>query len=437
MGDDLWIKKIKDRLDDYSEPVPDSGWEQLEEELSVYIDPSIKKTGKMILFRRWTMAVVAALLLMISSISLWLLKSSVGDEIQHTSLPALVSTPDFLPEHTSPSEQINPSTPVYRVNKNAVIVDKTIRSTILAQQIEILTDNGQREEAESLETDNEIAVDGQIYDVSTVKIVDDVATQKENTEKKVERYRPSGKDKLHFQTKSTSAGSNKGWAIGLSVGNTGGLSLNNPADDRDYIQFNPANIINGERMDLSFTANRVLAIPKGQNLIFKDGMPYLQRNAKNIASIEHKQPLSFGISVRKELNKGFSIESGVTYTYLASDIIFEGSTDRQNQKLYYIGIPIRANWSFINTTRFTTYISAGGSVEKCVYGKIGNEKETVQPLQLSVTGAVGAQYNVNRRIGLYVEPGVSYFFDDGSMIQTIRKEKPRNFTLQAGVRLTY
>jgi len=36
-----------------------------------------------------------------------------------------------------------------------------------------------------------------------------------------------------------------------------------------------------------------------------------------------------------------------------------------------------------------------------------------------------------------VEPGVSYFFDDGSSIQTIRKENPCNFTLQAGIRLTY
>lgn len=79
----------------------------------------------------------------------------------------------------------------------------------------------------------------------------------------------------------------------------------------------------------------------------------------------------------------------------------------------------------------------GGAIEKCVYGKIGTESETVKPVQLSVMGAVGAQYNISNRVGLYVEPGVSYFFDDGSSIQTIRKENPCNFTLQAGIRLTY
>jgi hypothetical protein len=76
-------------------------------------------------------------------------------------------------------------------------------------------------------------------------------------------------------------------------------------------------------------------------------------------------------------------------------------------------------------------------IEKCVYGKLGTEKETVKPLQFSVSGAVGAQFNATKRVGIYVEPGVAYFFDDGSDVQTIRKENPFNFNIQAGIRLTY
>lgn len=166
-------------------------------------------------------------------------------------------------------------------------------------------------------------------------------------------------------------------------------------------------------------------------------MPYLQRREKKIADIDHKQPLSFGVSVRKNLAKGFSVESGLTYTYLASDVRYEGSSEKISQKLHYIGIPVRVNWNFVDAKNFTMYVSAGGAIEKCVYGKIGTESETVKPVQLSVMGAVGAQYNISNRVGLYVEPGVSYFFDDGSSIQTIRKENPCNFTLQAGIRLTY
>lgn len=199
----------------------------------------------------------------------------------------------------------------------------------------------------------------------------------------------------------------------------------------------PESPIYGGNVDLSSTANGIVTIPDGQELVFKDGMPYLQRHKKRIADIDHKQPLNFGISVRKNLAKGFSVESGLTYTYLASDVRYEGSSEKISQKLHYIGIPVRANWNFVNTKNFAMYVSAGGAIEKCVYGKIGTESETVKPVQLSVMGAVGAQYNINDRVGLYVEPGVSYFFDDGSSIQTIRKENPCNFTLQAGIRLTY
>ena len=94
------------------------------------------------------------------------------------------------------------------------------------------------------------------------------------------------------------------------------------------------------------------------------------------------------------------MESGLTYTYLASDVRYEGSSEKISQKLHYIGIPVRANWNFVDAKNFTMYVSAGGAIEKCVYGKIGTESETVKPVQLSVMGAVGAQYNISNRVGL-------------------------------------
>ena len=88
------------------------------------------------------------------------------------------------------------------------------------------------------------------------------------------------------------------------------------------------------------------------------------------------------------------------------------------------------NWSL-------STFPGGGMIEKCVYGKLGSEKETVKPLQFSVSGAVGVQLNATKRIGIYMEPGVAYFFDEGSSVQTIRKENPFNFNIQAGIRFTY
>ena len=98
---------------------------------------------------------------------------------------------------------------------------------------------------------------------------------------------------------------------------------------------------------------------------------------------------------------------------------------------------MKTNWNFLDKKHVTLYVSAGGQIEKCVYGKLGSEKVTVKPVQFSIMGGVGAQFNVTHRLGIYVEPGVAYFFNDDSDVQTIRKEHPFNFNMQAGVRFTY
>ena len=106
MEDELWLKKIKDKLEDYSEPLPVAGWERLEKELSVSGAP-ITGPHRMIPFRRWAVAAAAVLLVAVSSVSLWLLQSPVGNEMRHTSVPALAVAPDVLPEQTVPAIRTN------------------------------------------------------------------------------------------------------------------------------------------------------------------------------------------------------------------------------------------------------------------------------------------------------------------------------------------
>ena len=214
--------------------------------------------------------------------------------------------------------------------------------------------------------------------------------------------------------------------MGLSVGNSGGASTELGSGIPSYMS----------RVSMVSVSNGLLSIPNDQQLVFEDGVPYL-RQANQVVDMEHHQPISFGLSVRKSLAKGFSVETGLTYTLLSSDAKFADSDQKTEQKLHYLGIPLKANWNFLDKKLFTLYVSGGGMIEKCVYGKLGTEKETVKPLQFSVSGAVGAQFNATKRVGIYVEPGVAYFFDDGSDVQTIRKENPFNFNIQAGIRLTY
>lgn len=54
----------------------------------------------------------------------------------------------------------------------------------------------------------------------------------------------------------------------------------------------------------------------------------------------------------------------------------------------------------------------------------GEENVKVKPLQWSLSAAAGAQFKITEKLGIYAEPGVVYYFDDGSNVNTIRKEHP-------------
>ncbi|WP_455972472.1 hypothetical protein [Bacteroides congonensis] len=418
---ELWMNKLKEKLADYSEPTPASGWEQLEKELM----PPVER--KIYPYRKWMMAAAAVILLaVVSSVSLYFLGTPAADEMRHIQTPALASTPDVLPDVQQPDVQgtsVEPVLrPVARENRLAK-VDRNIPEHKMPLDEPAVKD----EPALVVEEKDPGTVinEGEPTEETNAG---QTQTQTKDKERPTAGNRPrrlSGRDKYHIPTEKPS--SRKGtWSMGLGVGNSGGASSEVGSGAYPYMS----------RVSMLSVSNGLMEIPNDQTLVFEDGVPYL-RQAKQVVDIKHHQPISFGLSVRKALGKGFSLESGLTYTLLSSDAKLANDDHQIEQKLHYIGIPLRANWNFLDKKLVTLYVSGGGMVEKCVYGKLGSEKETVKPMQFSVSGAVGAQLNATKRVGIYVEPGVAYYFDDGSDIQTIRKENPFNFNIQAGIRLTY
>ena len=166
---------------------------------------------------------------------------------------------------------------------------------------------------------------------------------------------------------------------------------------------------------------------------------------------KHRLPVRVGLNVAYRLTDRLSVESGVSYTRLSSDMK-DGTKDNYSsgsQKLDYIGVPLNVKYRAFAYRRLSLYASAGLLTEKCVSGKttheyvISSEKKkretedvAAKPWQLSVNAALGAQFDVLSNVGVYVEPGVSYYFDDRSQLSTIYKEKPLNFNLNLGVRYT-
>lgn len=167
-----------------------------------------------------------------------------------------------------------------------------------------------------------------------------------------------------------------------------------------------------------------------------DNMSLMPRGEYKDNSFRHHQPLSFGLSVRKEFAHGLSLESGVNYTLLRSDVKVRFSSEDVSQKLHFIGVPLRMNWQFMERGRFSLYIGAGGMAEKCVSAKFGSESVDEPGVQWSALAAVGAQYRLGNTVGLYFEPEGSYYFTETGL-KTARTDSPFTLTLRLGVRLSF
>ena len=111
---------------------------------------------------------------------------------------------------------------------------------------------------------------------------------------------------------------------------------------------------------------------------------------------------------------------------------------KETQTLHYVGIPLNLSYTVWGNSWLRTYIMAGAQADMNVKAtlKADGHKSNIDNdrAQFSVTGGAGVQLNVAQQLGVYVEPGVRYYFDNGSAVQTIFKEHPTNFSLQVGLR---
>ena len=155
----------------------------------------------------------------------------------------------------------------------------------------------------------------------------------------------------------------------------------------------------------------------------------------------HYHPMSFGLSVGYNLTPRLTLTTGMVYTYASSDFTSSAAGDDivETQHLHYIGVPLNLKYKVWGNSAIHTYAIAGCQADFNVSAKMQTGDITTDAdkdrTQWSVGGAVGVQYNIIPRMGIYAEPGVRYYIDNKSSVETIFKEKKLNFNLQLGVRV--
>ena len=155
---------------------------------------------------------------------------------------------------------------------------------------------------------------------------------------------------------------------------------------------------------------------------------------------EHKAPLTLGLKLGYSITPRMWVESGVQYSKLSSTFVREmrGSELTSEQALHYVGVPLGVGYRIFDVGPLSFYGLAGAQADFNVKAKSsveGVETDGVKDdVQFSANAALGAQVKITPHLGVYVEPGARYYFDNGSNVQNYFKDKKLNFNLQVGAR---
>lgn len=427
---DKWLNDIRERMHSYETDAPEGLWKSLEREMSEQdVFPKKRHASA---FGLWSkrVACAAAAIGVVAMVSKWLFvdDSSLEKQLSHT-IAQCESGAHGLPSKTvalSSGEENRKTDKQNQATSADVRLMNTQRASI---------PNAKEENALPI---IENAEEGQTYVPVPASEETDTTTRIYSPSHNRNVADHSSKDKRPaYVTDAPKQSykkptSNEERLFAFSVFSSGGLgsNLRNASNDGgNYMVMAPGSSAAEDSLVFDIVAGN---------------------ETKNVETqIHHRQPVRFGLTFSYALSERVALETGLTYTRLSADMR-EGSTSfyyTGEQTLHYVGVPLNVKYQLLQKRGFSIYGTAGVLTEKRVHGKLQKnyvidaeshrqEKETIssKPWQFSTNAALGVQYKFVKCAAVYAEPGVSYYFNDGSNVKTIYKQKPFNFNFNLGLR---
>lgn len=439
--EEQWINNLKARFADRKQPAPDGLWESIEAAMAgqkVGADSGTKpeRHAKVLPMWRRKAVAAAACLIIVAGTAGWLVTQTGGDEPTATSLTegaTAISTESGTEgngqEQSAPSDGRQGLT-AQIANRLAAVVGTRADETaaITAQEEKILAVNSTETATitanVSVEESGEVEHESMAQENKTAAVV----------AKGKKPYTPQRPVKL---PRTTHDGRHNGVSVGLYGMGLASIGGNSAASDALYNSV-------GIQSDVYFN-NASDFLP---DVSESERVPVL--SAENV-SVKHRQPVKAGLVARFQLTDRLGVESGLYYTYLSSDFVNSAHIGgyRTEQKLHYVGVPLRMTCSVWKNDRIDVYAGAGGAVEIGVGGNShtdylengevqrseDEDAKDTRP-QFSVNASAGVQYNFNGIVGAFFEPGVSYYINNGSQVQNFYKDKQWSLNLSLGLRFT-
>ena len=412
---DHWHDNLRKRMDLHEENAPEGLWKDIEQHIDTFNPVHIVKPRRKILL--WSLSSVA-----VAAVALLLLVL-----FPFNNQSPLLPTNDLVVSKILDQTDVAESLVAESIEvESSVALKQSVSSqqqykNVSVQIPAVENDNVQLNEIN--ETDNKTITDN--------KIISDDPSKNEVLDSRVDKIQskqdnPQPNDQLLALSTISKSPNQSKWQTNLSMSNVSSSSSETHTGFGTFAQHETV----------------------------EDQYAFMSQytRAETYTEIDHNLPIMVGLTLRYNLNQRLGVSSGLTYSLLTSKLRSESVNyfydDRQT--LHYLGVPLNINYKLWQNNNFSTYISAGGLVEKNIAGKLSSdyyidnklqsstdEKITSKQLQWSINSAVGLEYRLSDNFGIYAEPGVAYYFKNNSEIETIYKERPINFNLSLGLRINF
>ena len=439
MSNQDWTSKLQDQLADYQESVSHDLWAGIEQSLA---HSETGKKARIVYFKRWSAAAAAVALLGIGGSYVYLHQEDVEkgnlqmvshavstavsqNAPSHAVLPSRIVSAD-LQSAASVSAAVNQSAPSHAVSPSHVVSADLQSAASQSKMGNTLVE----------ESENEISLLAENSDpaepVSEVKATDSSSDHKVLTRSTDHHAAAYASQSYHFEKNEEVSG----WSMQLYAENLtpslGGVNSDASGGYNDFSYGTMAEPMPGVIPDP--TAGGIY----GEEYLLAS-YKAIQRNQQGNA--KHHAPVSVGLQVAFGIAPRLSLSTGLVYTRTSSDFYPYAPSSSYNvhQVLHYVGIPVGLNYEFWQSGGFHAYVMAGAEADYNV--KNDTEEEGVKKedakrdrVQFSGKASLGAQYDITPKVGLYIEPGAKYYFDNGSHVENTFKDKKLNFNLQFGLR---
>ena len=409
-----WNKDIRDQLKGFRKKAPEGLLEDIKSEMLRRGLPSVSTTSKHPVVRSKLILRAASIAALIAI--LWGVSGFMEKLMSPADLEEMVSSTTVAPTIVEPIIESPESAALEHTPSGFIAMVEKVKPVV-------------RQDVSSDEADEtrvpEYEGEGQLESNEEEVLQKNVAS-KEKTE-----YIPiSSGAKLAYQASRLKKSS---WAVGLYY--SGMVAQFNPEGNGDFMSASPPP---PPYEDLSPVGLNVAVASRRADVPFK-----------LVSQTTHRLPVKLGISVRYQLDERWNLQSGLTYSYLSSELYDtqQDKTYNTEQKLHYLGVPLQLGYQVWAGKRFRGYMVAGGQVEKLVSGKasiiysrnnmiMSTPEQDVSDHRLlfSATASVGIEYELRKDISLYAEPGVQYYFKNGNGLRTYYNEQPLNLSMTVGFR---